>query len=127
MSEIVHISYYLNCCILDKVLCLRSELLSFERCRDFGCRFLPDRVLSFQEATTDRIHFLFKLQGYSALFPSNPARLLAVLLNASGLGSPRYLIMQEYIASVFSAKHSPTLNYKLIRYRQRAVKRQVCI
>ena len=57
MSDIVYISYYLNCCILDKVLCLRSALLSFERCRIFGCRFLPDREVSFQVAfaTTDKL------------------------------------------------------------------------
>ena len=36
-------------------------LLSFERCRDFVCRFLPDREISFQDAATDKlviiIHF----------------------------------------------------------------------
>ena len=61
MSDIVHISYYLNCCILDKVLCLRFVLVSFERCRDFGCGFLTDREVSFQVAATEKlvitIHF----------------------------------------------------------------------
>ena len=55
MSESVHISYYLNCCILDKVLCLRSVLLSFERCRNFGSRFLPEGEVSFQVAATDKL------------------------------------------------------------------------
>ena len=56
MSDIVHISYYRNCCNLDKVLCfIRFVLLSFERCRDFGCRFFPDREVSFQVAATDKL------------------------------------------------------------------------
>ena len=55
MSETVHISYYLHYCILDKVLWIRSVLLSFERCRNFGCRFLPEREVSFQVAATEKL------------------------------------------------------------------------
>ena len=55
MSETVHISYYLNCCILVKVLWIRSVLLSLERCRNFGCRFLPEREVSFRVAATDKL------------------------------------------------------------------------
>ena len=55
MSETVLINYYLNCCNLDKVLCLRSVLLSFVRCRNFVCRFLPVREVSFQVTATDKL------------------------------------------------------------------------
>ena len=55
MSQTVDISYYLNCVILDKVLWIRSVLLSFERFRNFGCRFLPEREVSFQVAATDKL------------------------------------------------------------------------
>ena len=55
MSETVHISYYLNCCILDKVLWIRSVLLSFGRCRNIGGRFLSEQNVSFQVAATDKL------------------------------------------------------------------------
>ena len=55
MSETVPINYYLNCCNLDKVLCLRSVLLLFERCRNFGCRFLPEGDVSFEVTATDKL------------------------------------------------------------------------
>ena len=55
MSETISINYYLNCCNLDKVLCLRSVMLLFERCRNFGCRFLPEREVSFEVTATDKL------------------------------------------------------------------------
>ena len=55
MSKTVPVNYYLNCCNLDKVLCLGSVLLSFERCHNFGCRFLPAREVSFQVTATEKL------------------------------------------------------------------------
>ena len=64
MSETVPVNYYLNCCNLDKVLCLRSVLLSFERCRNFGCRFLPVREVSFQVTATDKLLITVLFDGF---------------------------------------------------------------
>ena len=55
MSETVPTNYYLDCCNLDKILCLHSVLFSFERCRSFACRFLPVLEVSFQVTATDKL------------------------------------------------------------------------
>ena len=64
MSETVHVSYHLNCSILDKVLWKRSVLLSFQRCRNFGCRFLAEREVSFQVAATNKLVSPFDLMFF---------------------------------------------------------------